>query len=40
MRKCFNTTGLCYPEDHYMVRMDERLQKMEEFVECGEIFYD
>ncbi len=38
MRKCFNTTGLCYPEDHYMVRMEERLQKMEEFVECGKYF--
>ena len=38
MRKRFNTTGLCYPEDHYMVRMEDRLQKMEEFVEQGKYF--
>ena len=36
--KHFNTEGLCYPEDHYMVRMEERLQKMEEYVEQGKYF--
>ena len=25
MRKRFNTTGLCYPDEHYMVNMEKRL---------------
>ncbi|MDE7184198.1 MAG: AAA-like domain-containing protein [Lachnospiraceae bacterium] len=28
MSRCFNTEGHCEPEDHYMVRLDERLEKI------------
>ncbi len=27
MRRRFNITGLCSPERHYMVRLDDRLKK-------------
>lgn len=30
MRRYFNTEGLCDPQEHYMVRLDERLAKMKE----------
>lgn len=34
MKRRFNITGLCIPERHYMVRLDERLKKIkEEFVD-------
>lgn len=39
MRRYFNTEGLCYPEDHYMVRLDERLSKIKRlFVDRGKYF--
>lgn len=30
MRRRFNITGLCSPERHYMVRLDDRLKKIKE----------
>jgi len=38
MGKHFNTTGICYPEDHYMVDMEERLEKIAAMVDNGEYF--
>ena len=39
MKRRFNITGLCIPERHYMVRLDERLKKIkEEFVDYGSYF--
>ena len=39
MKRRFNITGLCIPEKHYMVRLDERLKKIkEEFVDYGSYF--
>ena len=36
MRRYFNTEGLCVPEEHYMVKLDERLNKIKElFVDKG-----
>jgi len=33
MRKFFNTAGLCFPEDHYMVDPLKRLQEVEQLIE-------
>ena len=33
MRKFFNTAGLCFPEDHYMVDPLKRLTEIEELIE-------
>lgn len=38
MRKYFNTTGLCYPDEHYMVNIDGRLDEIKELVDRGEYF--
>ncbi len=38
MSKCFNTTGLCYPEEHYMVNIDKRLQEIERLIDGGKYF--
>lgn len=38
MRKHFNTTGLCFPEEHYMVNMESRLEKIKDMVDKGEYF--
>ena len=38
MRKHFNTTGLCYPKEHYMVDMKERLEEIKVLVGRGEYF--
>lgn len=35
MRKYFNTPGLCYPEEHYMVDMKERLEAIRKMVDRG-----
>jgi len=32
----FNTTGICYPEDHYMVNIDSRIEEIEKAVAKGE----
>ena len=33
MSKFFNTAGLCFPEDHYMVNPLRRLSEIEELIE-------
>lgn len=39
MRRYFNTEGLCDPEEHYMVRLDDRLSKIKQlFVDRGKYF--
>lgn len=39
MRRYFNTEGLCYPEKHYMVKLDERLEKIRRrYIERGSYF--
>lgn len=39
MRRYFNTEGICDPEIHYMVRLDERLKKIRQrYVERGSYF--
>lgn len=38
MRKRFNTTGVCYPNEHYMVDMDDRLEEIRGMVARGEYF--
>lgn len=39
MQRYFNTEGLCIPAVHYMVRLDERLEKMKySFVDRGKYF--
>ncbi len=36
MRKKFNTTGLCLPDIHYMVNIDDRLEEIKAMVDEGE----
>jgi hypothetical protein len=38
MGKCFNTTGLCRPEMHYMVNIDGCLERMGIMVDNGVYF--
>ncbi|MDO4337159.1 MAG: AAA-like domain-containing protein [Eubacteriales bacterium] len=38
MPKVFNTTGLCVPEEHYMVNIDERLREIRKLVDNGKYF--
>ncbi len=39
MKRKFNITGACIPERHYMVRLDNRLEKIkEDFVDYGSYF--
>ena len=38
MHRKFNVTGRCYPQQHYMVDMKERLKQIEKMVECGDYF--
>lgn len=38
MAKVFNTTGICVPEEHYMVNIEERLKLIKEFVDVGKYF--
>ena len=38
MRKHFNTTGLCYPDEHYMVNIESRLEEIELLIDRGEYF--
>lgn len=37
-KKEFNITGICFPDKHYMVNIDNRLQAMRELVEQGKYF--
>lgn len=38
MGKKFNVSGVCYPDRHYMVNLDGRLQKISELIENGDYF--
>ena len=38
MAKAFNVTGACIPEEHYMVKLDERLREIRELVDAGKYF--
>lgn len=38
MGKIFNTAGVCRPDKHYMVNLDERLGKIEALVDQGAYF--
>lgn len=38
MRKQFNVTGLCYPNENYMVNIDNRLKEIKELVAEGKYF--
>ena len=38
MRKCFNVTGRCYPEQHYMVDISSRLCQIKKMVDQGDYF--
>lgn len=39
MERYFNTEGICVPEEHYMVRLDERLHSIKKlFVDRGKYF--
>ena len=39
MRRRFNVTGVCNPQKHYMVRLDDRLKKIRaDYVEEGSYF--
>ena len=39
MRRYFNTEGQCEPEIHYMVRLDDRLDKIKRFfIDMGKYF--
>lgn len=39
MRRYFNTEGQCDPEMHYMVRLDDRLERIKQFfVDRGKYF--
>lgn len=38
MVKRFNTTGICYPEEHYMVDITSRLDETAKLVDRGEYF--
>ena len=35
MARYFNVTGACYPDEHYMVKLDKRLQVIRTMVEQG-----
>ena len=39
MKRRFNVTGSCSPQRHYMVRLDDRLEKIkEDYVDYGSYF--
>ncbi len=38
MKKYFNTEGCCYPEDHYMVNLQSRLEQIKTMVDAGKYF--
>ncbi len=38
MEKYFNINGICYPDKHYMVNLDRRLQEIRCLVERGDYF--
>lgn len=38
MRKYFNTEGICYPDEHYMVNIDERLEEIMKYITARKYF--
>ena len=38
MPKVFNTTAVCIPEEHYMVDISGRLEKIKSLVDAGKYF--
>ena len=38
MRKRFNTTGICYPDEYYMVNLDSRLHEITQLINRNEYF--
>ena len=39
MMRYFNTEGLCMPKEHYMVRLDDRLEKIKRlYIDRGKYF--
>ena len=38
MSKCFNITGSCIPEQHYMVDIHDRLEKIRDMIDKGDYF--
>ena len=38
LRKSFNINGLCYPDENYMVNLDERLKEMKKLVDEQKYF--
>lgn len=38
MSKCFNITGSCIPEQHYMVNIRDRLEKIRDMIDRGDYF--
>ena len=38
MNKRFNITGSCVPDQHYMVDITERLEKIKEMIDRGDYF--
>ena len=38
MEKYFNTQGVCYPDEHYMVNMDERLREIKKLIDRKKYF--
>lgn len=35
----FNTTGICFPDEHYMVNIDERIARIDNMINSGKYFY-
>ena len=38
MAKTFNVTAVCIPEEHYMVRLDDRLREIKDLIDAGKYF--
>ena len=38
MGRRFNVNGICRPEEHYMVKLDMRLEKIKALIDAGEYF--
>lgn len=38
MGKCFNVNGICYPDENYMVPLDDRLKQIKVLVDKGQYF--
>ncbi len=38
MGKRFNVDGLCYPDEHYMVNIDNRLEQIQTLIDDGKYF--